>query len=325
MPLDRRVMGLFAVLSLAAACPAQAQNYPTRPVSIIVGIGAGGGPDVMLRIVGERLGQLWGQQAIVLNRPGGGGLIAVQAAVAAPPDGYTLFLGLGSNFYVLPETHPNLPFDMKRALAPIGLVGEQPMVIAVHPQTGVNTLAELLERARKEPATLLYGAGLGSLPHLTMERLASQAGVQFRLVPYPSTARAVQDTVAGTVSIVVEGIPALAGPIQSGSLKALAVVASQRLSEFPDLPTVGEAVSALKGFELKGWYALMAPAGTPEAIVAKVSHDLTAVLSEDALKQKLLTLGTNVRPLSPAQVGELIRSEQEVWKPIVQKAVVGAQ
>ena len=255
---------------------------------------------------------------LVVNRPGGGGVIAAQAAAVAPSDGHTLYLPIASTFVVLPETQAKMPLDLARDLVPIGMLGEQPMVIAVNPALGINTLAELIARAKGRPGEILFGAARGTLPHLMGEMLRRRVGLDLTFIPSPS-ARAMQDTIGGTIHVFIESMAGLSGPIQGGSLKALAVASSSRLPDFPDLPTVEEAVPGIGGFEARGWFALMAPARTPDAIVQKVNRDLRTVLGEPEVKRKFAALGTYPRPMSPEETAAFIRSEQDLWRPVVKQ------
>lgn len=317
-----------AVLSLAAAIggpPANAESYPTRPVMLLSPIAAGSGPDVIARIVADRLTQAWGQQVLVVNRPGGGGVIAAQAAAVAPSDGHTLYMPIASTFVVLPVTQAKMPLDLARDLVPIGVLGEQPMAIAVNPALGINTLAELIARAKARPGEMLFGAGRGTLPHLTGEMLRRRAGLDLAYIPYPVNTRAMQDAIGGTIHVFIESMAALSGPIQGGSLKALAVAASNRLPDFPDLPTVEEAVPGIGIFQARGWFALMAPARTPDAVVQKINRDLRIVLGEPEVKRKLAVLGTYPRPMSPLETAAFIRSEQELWRPVVKQLDLQSQ
>jgi tripartite-type tricarboxylate transporter receptor subunit TctC len=220
---------------------------------------------------------------------------------------------------VLPETEPKWPFDLQYDIVPIGLVGELPMVISVHPSLGVSSLPELIAFAKKKPSQVLYGAGRGTQPHLTGAMLGSRDGIELTFVPYPTVAKALNDVIGGTLTLFVESLAAQMGAIQGGSLKALAVASAKRLPNFPDLPTVAETIS---GFEARGWFALMAPAGTPEAIVQKVNHDLRIVLEQADVQQKLEMLGTYARPTSPAETAEFIRREQDLWRPVVKQVVL---
>ena len=326
--ISRRLLtfGLPALLASAAGVePVRAEPYPAKPVMLITPSGAGAGADVIARIVGERLTQLWGRQVLVANRPGGGGVIAAQAAAAATKDGYTLYLPLASTFVFLPLLQAKLPIDFQSDLVPVGLLGEQPMVLAVHPSLGVNTLEKLIALARAKPSHVLYGAGRGTMPHLTGALFAARAGIDLTFVAYPSAARALSDAIAGTLTMFIESIAGMRGPLEAGQLKALAVASAQRLPDYPDLPTVAEAAPSLAPFEARGWFALMALAGTSDEIVQKISRDLRSLLLEPAIREKLAALGTYPRPLSPHETARFIEAEQEAWKPIVQHIGVTAQ
>ena len=311
------VLALGAMAAIAGS-PAKADSYPTRPVMLLSPTPAGSGPDVIARIVAERLTLALGQQVLVVNRPGGGGVIAAQAAAAAPPDGHTLYLPIASTFVVRPEIQAKMPLDLARDLVPVGLLGEQPMAIAVNPALGINTLAELIARAKSRPGEILFGAALGTLPHLMGEMLRRRVGLDLTFIPSPS-ARAMQDTIGGTMHVFIESMAALSGPIQGGSLKALAVASSSRLPDFPDLPTVEEAVPGIGAFEARGWFALMAPARTPEAIVQRINREVRAVLGEPEVKRKFAVLGTYPRPMSTEETAAFIRSEQDLWRPVVKE------
>jgi len=310
---------LLLVLSALGVTSGQAETYPTKPVKVIVPIGAGSTPDVIARIVADRLAQVWTQQVLVINRPGGGGIIAVQAAAASEPDGYTLFFGLSSTFVVLPESHDKLSIDLHRAFVPISLVTEGPLVIAAASTLGIATLAEAIALAKKKPEGLLYAGNFrGSLPHMAGELLAARAGIKLTHVPYPGVAPALNDVIGGRIGLIVEAMTGLSGAIASGTIKPLAIASTRRLPDFPDLPTVSETIA---GFEAKGWFALAAPAGVSAAIVEKVNRDLRGVLAQSELQQKLQTLGAYARPMSPAETASFIRGEQDLWRPLVRELV----
>jgi tripartite-type tricarboxylate transporter receptor subunit TctC len=319
--MPRAALAALAVCTLGTG-QAPANDYPKRPVTIIVPAGAGSSPDVIARIVAERLSQGWGQQAVITNRPGGGGMIATQAMAGAERDGHTLFMAIASIFTVMPELQPKLPIDLDRDLVPIAFIADQPMMIAVHPSLGIGSLAELIARGKSRPGDLVVGASRGTIPHMAWEMFRTRAGIDATFVPYPTIARAVQDVIGGTLNVITENPAGLAPALQSGALKPLAVAAPTRLSNYPDVPTVAEAVPALGGFEAGGWLALMAPAGTPATVVVRLSADLHAVLGQPEMKQRLEALGSYVRPLSPDATAAHIRAERDLWRPIVRQ--VGA-
>jgi tripartite-type tricarboxylate transporter receptor subunit TctC len=311
-------LGLFALATVAAS-PAHAESYPVKPVKIITQAPAGAGPDVILRIVADRLTQMWEQQVLVINRPGGGGLIAAQAAATTSErDGYTLYMASSSALVVLPETQAKLPFNFERDFVPIGFIGEQPFVIAVPPALKIGTLEELIALAKRRPGEITYAANLtGTLPHLTAEFFRLRSGIKATLVPYAGGApAALSDIMGGRISMIVESLPALSGAIRGNIVKPLAVSSAQRLPQFPDLPTIAETIP---GFEATGWFAMMAPSGTPNDVVEKVSRGLHLVLEQPEVVQKLATLGTYSRSMSTAELADFIRSEQQKWKPVLQQ------
>ena len=321
MPLlaKERVMTRLAYLVFAAmtgVVPATAEPYPAQPVKIIIQAAAGNGPDVLARIVADRLTELWGQQALVINRPGAGGIIAGQAAATAKPDGYTLYMPSSSTFVVLPTIHPKLPFNLERDFTPIGLIGQQPMVIAVSPALGVGSLKELIALAKQRPGDILYAAlNRGTLPHLTSELFRSHAKINMTYIPYPGTSQALQDIRGGRISVIFDSLPALFAGLQAGTVKALGIAAATRLPILSDVPTVSET---LPGFLALSWFPLLAPKGTPDHIVQKVSADLRSVLSHDKLRERFEAFGTSAPPMSPQELNEFIRNEQQRWKPAVE-------
>jgi len=314
---------LLAVLSSFAWTPVRADTFPERPVTIIASLTAGSGPDVVARIIAERLGQVWGRQVLVSNQAGAGGLIATRTAAAAAPDGYTLYMAASSAFIVLPETQAKLPFDLDRDFVQLAFISEQPMVIAAATSLAVSTLADLIALARQRPGEILYSANTrGSLPHLAGELFRSRAAIDVTFVPYPGTPPALQDAIGGRVPMIVNGMSSLLGAIRSGSVKALAVASATRLPNFPDLPTVAET---LPGFEANGWFVMLAPAGTPNPVTHKVGQDLRAVLGEPGVKARLEALGVYTRFMSESELAAFIRKEQAVWKPVIRQVGLAVQ
>jgi tripartite-type tricarboxylate transporter receptor subunit TctC len=315
----RAAMTLLAILALlAAAPPALAADYPAKPVQIINQSAAGSGPDVIGRILGEQLTRRLGQQVLIIDRPGAGGLIAAQAAAAAQPDGYTLYMPSSSALMVLPQTHAHLPFDFHRDFLPIGMIATQPMLITASPSLGVSTLPELIALAKREPGKILYaGNSPGTIPALTGEMLNQRAGIKMTLVPYPGVAAALTDLNGGRISVVIESMSALAGAIQGGTVKLLAVASPKRLPQFPEIATVAET---LPGFEATGWFALLARTGTPDSIVQKLNAALRASLADAGLKEQFAKLGTLATPMSSAEMQTFIAREEKNWIPVIRKA-----
>jgi tripartite-type tricarboxylate transporter receptor subunit TctC len=322
--MSRRIL-LASVAALCAAAPAaQAETaFPTKPVTMIVAASAGAGPDVLALLVADRLSQRWGQQITVMNKTGNYGTASLQAVTSTPADGHTLVVSIASSFIVWPEIQKAAAIELQREITPVGLLGVQPMVIAVHPGTGAGTLADLVAATERRPDEILYGGFRATIPHLTGARLAN-AGFRWRFIPSQAP-RAVQDAMGGSLHVAIESVAALAPPMNAGLLKGLAVMSSSRLPELPDLPTVGEAIPALAGVEANGWVALVARAGTPEPIIQKINSDLRAVLAEPDMTRRLATLGTYPRLVTPADTALFIQGEKDRWRPVVQSLDLATQ
>jgi tripartite-type tricarboxylate transporter receptor subunit TctC len=320
----RRVSVTLAAAAFLALSQnfAQAQSdYPSRPVRIVVDSAPGSANDTTLRILAERLSKIWGQQVLTLNQPGAGGSISARVAASAPPDGYTLYMPATSVFLALPGAPgvaPNLPIELPRDFRAIGFITEQPMFIAVAPQLGVKSLPELIALAKNKPGELSYATtGRGRITHLTMELLQERAGIKLQMIPYTGgPTAAMSDVGTGRVAIVVEGYSGLAAGMTSGLIKGIAVASLERLADFKDLPTVAET---LPGFFAGGWNVLLAPVGTPDAIVEKASADLRKAMDDAELKKKLAQLGAYVHAMTPDEVTQFARDQQRVWKPVAEK------
>ena len=312
---------LLLTASLAGAAQAQPANYPNRPVRIISDSAPGSAVDTNLRIIAEGLSTQWGQQVVIENRPGAGGAISATVAAEAAPDGYTIYAPALSVFLTIPGKAPNLPVRLPRDFTAIGLTAEQPMSIGINPKLGINTLPELVAHAKKQPGGLSFAVtGVGRLTHLTGELLQIRSDIKLQMVPYTGgSAQALADIIAGRVSLVIEGYAGLAGAYQSGQLKALAVASTNRLPGLPNLPTVAET---LPGFVAVGWQCVVAPVGTPAAIVNKISDDLRTVLVKPAIKDKLAARGGYVHPANPAEAEAFVRSQQELWKPALEQVAL---
>jgi tripartite-type tricarboxylate transporter receptor subunit TctC len=309
---------LPAMLSVLASSTALAETYPSKPVRIISDSAPGSAVDTSLRIIAEGLSAQWGQQIVVANHPGAGGAISATVASEAAPDGYTLYAPALSIFLTIPGKAPNLPVVLPRDFVPIGLTADQPMSIGINPALGINTLPELIAYAKKNPGKVSYAVtGVGRLTHLTGELLQLRADIKLQMVPYKGgSAQAVPDIIGGRVTMVIEGYSGLAGTYQSGTLKALAIASEKRLPDLPNLPAVAET---LPGFVAVGWQAVLAPNGTPAAIVRKVSDDLRAVLVKPEVKDKLAARGSYVHPATPAETEAFVRSQQVLWKPALEQ------
>jgi tripartite-type tricarboxylate transporter receptor subunit TctC len=307
--------GLFFLFATSA----EAQTYPTGPVKFITPLAAGTATDPAMRVVIDRLGKMWGQQTLLVNQPGAGGAIAARAAATATPDGATLFMAVASTFAILPEIQSNLSFNVDDFI-PIGFVGEVPMAIAASPAFPVNNLTELIATSKRESGGLNVAVGFrGGIPHLTAELFRSRSGAELTSVLYPGSPQAINDLINGRVPVGVEG---LAGPMAAGQLKLLAVASPTRLASRPDLPTVAET---LPGFAASGWFVLVAPPGVSAAIAKKASDDLRVVLTLPEVMQRFDALNVSTRPMSPQELASFIKSERQLWKPVIKQAGLGAQ
>ncbi|MBX9842229.1 MAG: tripartite tricarboxylate transporter substrate binding protein [Xanthobacteraceae bacterium] len=312
----RSVLALLSVLALSAmASEARAQGLPSGPLKIVTSVGAGAAPDVITRLVAEHLTRLWGHQVIVINQPGGAGAVAIKAVSSAPSDGSTLYMALATNFIALPELQKNFPVDVLHDFAPVGFIGEQPIMIGAAPSLGIGTLPELIALLKQRPGELNIGGGnRGSILHFTGEWLRSASGTKFTLLHYAGGAQALPDLMGGRLQATIDAIASMRGAIDGGQVRPLAVTVLKRLDNFPQVPTVAET---LPGFQSMGWMALMAPAGTPAPVVKKISDDLRTVLAKPELKQRLADLGTYVRPTTPEELTAFIREQQAIWRPVI--------
>jgi tripartite-type tricarboxylate transporter receptor subunit TctC len=303
-------------LACAVAAPAQADDYPTKPIRIISDSAPGSAVDVTFRMVMDRLGTLLGQQIVPVDQPGASGAVAAHAAAQAVPDGYTLFAPALSLFIALPGKAENLPLVLPRDFLPVGSLIDQPMFICASPASGLKTLPDLIARAKANPGQISFAAtGIGRITHLTGLLLQSRAGIKLQVVPYTGgPAAALTDVMGGRVPLIIEGYSGLAGAIQAHKLTVLAVAARKRLPDFPDLPIVSET---LPNFVAGGWQGIVAPPGTPAAAIEKFNAALNKVLAEPDLAKQLAARGAYVNPLSPQETNAFVNGQQTQWKPVL--------
>jgi tripartite-type tricarboxylate transporter receptor subunit TctC len=311
-------MNLFRTLALllALVCSgAFAQGYPNKPVRIIVPFAPGGATDIVTRVVAQKLTEVWGQSVIVENRGGAGGNIGGEAAANSPPDGYTLFMTSGSIVTANQHIYKKMPFDPAKDLIPITNVASGPQVVVVYPDFEAKNLQQLIDLARAKPGVLNYGhAGIGSQTHLAAENFLFTANLNITSVPYKGEGPAMTDLVGKQINMATANLAAAIGFINQGKLRALAVTGKQRSPQLPDVPTVAET---LPGFENIGWFGLMAPAGTPKAIIDKVYRDTAKFLDTSELRARLYVLGMVPVGNSPAQFAKAIREESGRWAKVV--------
>ena len=313
---------------LAAANEARAQSgYPNKPVRIVVDSAAGSANDATSRIIADKLSRMWNQQVVTLNQPGAGGGISAKVASQSPADGYTLYLPATSPFLALPGAPgvaPNLPIELPRDFVSISLVLEQPLFIGASHKSGINTIADVIRMAKEKPGEVTYAAtGRGRLTHLTMELLQARTGTKLQLVPYAGgPAQAMNDVMSGRVPLVLDGYAGLAPAIKGDLIKGLASTALKRPPGFENLPTVAETIP---GFLVGAWNVMLAPVGTPDAIVKKVNADLRIALDDPEVNAKLAANGAYVRHIAPAEVTAFVQNEQKTWRPILEQVTKEAQ
>jgi tripartite-type tricarboxylate transporter receptor subunit TctC len=317
-------LALSAFALLAAIVPAPAQDYPTRPITLVVPYAAGGGNDVMARIVGEKMSKTLGQQVVIENRPGAGGSTATRAVAKSAPDGYTLVIGGTGTLAVNPTLYPDVGYDPRKDFAPVGLIGTSALVVLVHPSVPARSIRELIDLAKKDPGKLNYAsAGAGSGIHLGTVLFEMMAGVKLTHVPYRGTGPALTDLIGGHVSIYFSSLPSAIGIARDGKVRALAVTGAKRSDVFPELPTVAEA--ALPGYESVLHYGIVAPAGTPRPIIARLSAALREAVSAPDTKARMAKDGTEPLPSTPEEYAADIDREETKWSAIVKRSGAKAQ
>jgi tripartite-type tricarboxylate transporter receptor subunit TctC len=313
-----KVARFLAVLALLAAHPATAQQYPAKPVKIVVGFTAGGTTDVMARMLAQRLSERLKQPFVVENRPGAGGNLGTEVAVRAAPDGYTLLVNTVGPMAVNPTLYKNLPYNPLTDLAPIAQISDVPNVLVVHPSLKVATLEGFVAYAKAHPGELNYGStGIGTSAHLSSFIFASRAGFAATHIPYKG-AEALKDLLAGRLQFMFATIPSVIAHIRAGSLVAIAVSSTKRSRSMPDVPTVAE--SGFPGFEAGSWTALFAPRGTPQEIIALLNKVTNEFISEKAVEARMIDEGGDPVGGSPEKLGAFVRSEYEKWKTAVRES-----
>jgi len=306
---------LTVVLAALSGGAASAQNYPTKPITLVVPFPAGGGNDALARVVAERMSHTIGQQVVVENRGGAGGAIATRAVARMPPDGYTILLTYTGTLAINPTLYPNAGYDPRKDFAPIGLIGSQPSVLTVNPSLPVHSSAELVTYAKANPSKINYGFVPGTIGHMTTELFMKSAGIELTKVPYKGNGPAIGDLLGGHVNMMVLSLSPILGNIKAGTLRALAVTTATRSPLLPDVPTIAE--SAVPGFSAAIRYGIAAPAGTPRPIIERLSKELRAAV-ESAEARKHMQ-GEGVDPLSstPEEYAADIDSEETKWSAVV--------
>jgi tripartite-type tricarboxylate transporter receptor subunit TctC len=316
--MPRLIAAMLAATALLAA-PAHAQNYPTRPIRMLVPFSPGGNVDITARTVAPGLAQALGQQVLVDNRPGAGGSIGTDAVAKAVPDGHTIMMASSSVMVNGPAVYPKLPYDIERDLAPVGRVAVVPLALVVHPSVPAKTTRELIAVAKAQDGNMLMAnAGVGTTNHLIAELFLIRSGVRMTLVPYKGSGPALIDLIAGHVFAHVDQVSSALPYIRAGRIRPIAVTTAQRASLLPDVPTLAE--SGLPGFDASTVTGILAPAKVPQNIIAKLNGALNKVLADPAVKKKFASLGAEVQPSTPAELGKFIHDDLAIWKDVVRKA-----
>jgi tripartite-type tricarboxylate transporter receptor subunit TctC len=311
-----RIVAASAALFLIAPMSQAQQTYPTRPARIVVPFAAGGPTDILARLLAQRLTESLGQQFVVDNRAGGGGTIGALAAARAAPDGYTLYLGGITSLAMAPHTHSKLPYDPFKDFAPISKLTQQPVMLMVHPVLPVRSVKELVALAKAKPGALDYASsGIGGSGHLAGELFKSVTGIRMEHVPYKSAAPALTDLVAGQVQVMFGTLLASVPLIRNDKLRGLAVTGRSRVEALPGVPTFAE--SGLTTFDATSWNCMMAPAGTPEPIVARLSSELQRIVRDPAVLERLKGDGVTGTGSTPQELAEYLRSESAKWGKVV--------
>jgi tripartite-type tricarboxylate transporter receptor subunit TctC len=315
--LNRRTLLLSSALVAAGFARAGAQDYPARPIRIIVPLAAGGMADILARVIAAKLGEA-GHTAVVENRTGGSGVIGADAVAKSPADGYTLLMGLHATQAILVHM-TKLPYDPAKDFAPVIHVATVPNVLLVNNSVPANSLSELIAHAKANPGKLTFGTpGHGTSPHMAGELFKYLAGVDLTHVPYRGASAALTDLIAGrtdlSFAVMASGLPLA----QNGQLRAIGVTTSTRAPMAPDVPTIAE--SGISGYDMSSWFAFVVPAKTPAPIVQKIQSDTVAVLKEPAIKERLDKLGVVIVGSTAAQLGDHLKSEMARWEPVIRRA-----
>ena len=315
---------LVAGSALAAAAEGPAATYPDKPIRIIVAYTPAGATDILARAVGQKMTEAWGQSVIVENRPGANGNIGTEVAAKATPDGYTLLMVTAGTHGVNPGLYRKLPWDAVRDFAPVSLVAMVPNIMVVNPSLPVKSVNEFIAYAKANPGKLSYGSpGLGSTAHMSVELFKTMTGTDMLHVPYKGSAGVMQDVIAGQIAVTIDNMPVYLPQVKAGKLRALAVSPAKRSPAVPDLPTIAEA--GVPGYDATAWFGLVAPAGVPRPIVAKLAGETQRILRLPDVAERLSGLGAEPVGNTPEQFAAFIKAEIAKWKKVIQDAKVEQQ
>jgi tripartite-type tricarboxylate transporter receptor subunit TctC len=307
---------LYALALALLPFLASAQNYPTRPIRVILSVPAGATPDVTARLLTPGMAQLLGQQLVVDNRPGAGGMIGADIASKAAPDGYTVFISSPGALTILPHLRKDVPYDTLRDFAPVSLISIGPFVLITHPALPVKSVKELIALAKAQPGKLNYAsAGNGVANHLAMELFKQMAGVDIVHVPYKGAPQAVTDVVAGNMNMMFNSIAPIVGHIKAARVRVLGIASPKRSPQLPDVPTISEA--GVPGFEAVNWFGMFVPAKTPKPIVARLNEALVKVLHTDEVRSQYRKLGADAVGSTPEEFAAFVRRDIDQYARVV--------
>jgi tripartite-type tricarboxylate transporter receptor subunit TctC len=324
--MTRTHASIFALVLVAAqlAVVCSAQNYPAKPVRYVVPFPAGASPDIVARLITERLSRMWGQQVLVDNRSGAGGTVGAAFAAKSPPDGYTLFQCNIASSAIAESLYARMAYDHQRDFAPLSRIGTTASILVVHPSMPMHSVKEFIAYAKAQPGKLSYGtSAAGTSPQLAMELLKLTAKIEVVHVAYKGAPQALSDVIGGQIPCSMQTAPAVLPAIQSARVRALAVTSLKRIPQLPSIPTMNE--TALPGFAVTSWYGLCAPAATPAPVLDKVHADLTAVLRMPEIQQRFNDLVIDVAPTSREEFAQFIRTEAARWARVIKEAGIPQQ
>ncbi len=317
-----RVAATAAAMCIAGGLASAQSSFPSKPVRIFVPYAAGGGVDILARTLGDVVSKQWGQSVVVENRPGAGGVVASQALVASPPDGYTLIV-VASGHATNPLLYPKIPYDTFKDFTPISLLASSPNILLVRADSPFKTLGDLIAQARAKPGSLSFAhAGTGTSTHLAGELLKNLGKVDLNAVPYKGGAPAINDLLGGQIAMSFNNGPESIPQLEAGTVRALAVTTASRASLLPNVPSMGETVP---GYDTEVWWGLLGPAGMPPDLVAKISKDFVAAVNTEPVKERLAKLGASPIGASPQQFDAKIRADYDKWAPIIKAAGMKAE
>jgi tripartite-type tricarboxylate transporter receptor subunit TctC len=322
---QNRYLALLLSCALLGAygMSAAAEQYPTKPIRLIVPFPPGGTTDTVARLMAQKIGEALGQQVVVDNRPGAGGTIGTELAARSPADGYTILMGSITTHAVNPALYSKLAFDPMKDFTPVSLIVSSPQLLAVHPSVPANTVKDFVALAKSKPGQLNYAsAGAGTSPHLTFELFKSATGIDLVHIPYKGTGPAITELIGGQVQAMITGVVALMPHVKSGKLRGLGVTSAKRVAALPDLPTLQEA--GLKDFEVSSWFGFFLPAGTPKPILDKLNAQVRKVLEMPDVQKRLVSQGAEPAGNSSAEFARYVRTEMQRWGKVVRSTGVRA-